>query len=130
MSHHQRRQTELDDQLAQKYPRFFAQLGVEVGQRLIQQDHRRVVDQRTADRHALLLAAGELVRMALGQMPQPELIQHRLYPLGDFRRGGLTQLQRISHVLKHRFVRPQGVGLKHQPRLRSSAGISLRALPL
>ena len=55
--------------------------------------------------------------MALGQMPQPELIQHRLYPLGDFRRGGLTQLQRISNVLKHRFVRPQGVGLKHQPQV-------------
>ncbi|MNG92408.1 hypothetical protein D3C79_513420 [compost metagenome] len=90
MGHHQRRQAKLDNQLAQKHPRFFAQLGIQVRQGFIEQDHRRVVHQRPANRHALLLATGKLVRMAFAQRPQPKLIEHALHPLGDFRRGDFT----------------------------------------
>ena len=39
---------------------FRAQLGVEVGQRLVEQEHVDVAHQRTADGDALPLAAGEL----------------------------------------------------------------------
>ena len=44
-----------------------AQLGVEVGQRLVEQEDVDVAHQRTADRHALALAAGQLRRLALQQ---------------------------------------------------------------
>ena len=66
----QRGQLHADDQLAQPRPRFLAQLRVEVRQRLVQQDHRRVVDERTRERDALLLAARQLVREALRQMAE------------------------------------------------------------
>ena len=69
----QRRQPHLQDQLAQPGARLLAQLGVEVGQRLVHQDHRRVVDQRARDRDALLLAARELVRQALAELPEAEV---------------------------------------------------------
>ena len=111
---HQRRQAQLNDQLAQKHPRLFAQLGVKVGERFIQQDHRRVVNQRPTDGHPLLLATGELVRMAVAKVPQPQLIQHTLHPLFYLPGGHFTQLQRIGHIVEHRFVRPQGIGLEHQ----------------
>jgi hypothetical protein len=42
-----------------------AQLGVEVGQRLVEQQHRRLQHQRARHRHALLLAARQLRGQAL-----------------------------------------------------------------
>ena len=42
-----------------------AQLGVEVGQRLVEQEHLRVAHDRAAHRDALALAARELARIAL-----------------------------------------------------------------
>ena len=42
--------------------RLHAQLGVEVGERLVHQEHLRVAHERAAERDALLLAAGELAR--------------------------------------------------------------------
>jgi len=55
MRHSKSGQPQRHDQFPQPRARFFAQLGVEVGERLIEQDHRRVVDKRTRNRHALLL---------------------------------------------------------------------------
>ena len=45
--------------------RALAQLLVERGQRLVEQQHLRPARQRARQRHALLLAAGELIRLAL-----------------------------------------------------------------
>ncbi len=115
VGHHQRRQAQLDDQLTQENARLFPQLGVEVRQRLIQQDHRRVVNQRAANGNALLLSARELMRMALAQMAQPQLGKYVLHPLINLRGSDLTQLQRVGHIFEHRFMRPERVGLKHQP---------------
>jgi hypothetical protein len=61
-------------------------------------------------------------------MAQTQLVQHILHALLDLFGRDFTQLERIGHVLKHGFVRPQGVGLKHQPRL-LFAGTSLRGVP-
>ena len=38
-------------------PKLRAQLGIEVGERLVEQEHTRVADQRPADGNALALAA-------------------------------------------------------------------------
>ena len=49
-----------------------AQLGVEVRQRLVHQEHRRVAHDRPADRHPLHLAAREPVGLAVEQVPDPQ----------------------------------------------------------
>ena len=45
-----------------------AQLGVEVRQRLVEQENSRIAHQGAAHRHALALAAGELAGPAVEQM--------------------------------------------------------------
>ena len=45
-----------------------AQLGVEIGQRLVEQQQLRLDHERAGQREALLLAAGELGRLAVGEM--------------------------------------------------------------
>ena len=81
--HDERRESEPHDQLAQPRARFLAQLGVEVGQRLVHQHDRRVVNQRACDRDALLLSAGELMRQALRQRAQAEIGQRLIDALID-----------------------------------------------
>ena len=49
-----------------------AQLGVEVRQRLVEQEHLRVADDGPAHGHALALAARELARVAVEQWLQAE----------------------------------------------------------
>ena len=63
------------DLVAQLVP----ELGVEVGQGLVEQEHGRIAHQRPADRHALALAARELVGPPLEQLVD---LQHRR-GLGD-----------------------------------------------
>ena len=55
-----RRPVELAVDAAYFGARLDAQLGIEVRQRLVHQDQRGLDDDRAGDRHALLLAAGEL----------------------------------------------------------------------
>ena len=47
-----------------------AQLGVEVGERLVEQEEHRIAHQRPAHGDALPLAAGKLARLAVEQMPR------------------------------------------------------------
>ena len=49
-----------------------AQLGVEIGQRLVEQKHLRVAHDGAAHGDALALAAGQLARIALEQLRQAE----------------------------------------------------------
>ena len=53
-----------------------AQLEVEGAERLVEQQHLGVVDQRAGDGDALLLAAGELVRLALGEVAELDEVEH------------------------------------------------------
>ena len=72
-----------------------AQLGVEVGQRLVEQEHRRLAHDGAAHRHALALAAGKLARLALEQ---------RRPARGSWRRG-CTRAS-MSSLAKPRIFRP------------------------
>ena len=47
------------------------QRGVEVGERLVEQQELRLLDQRAGERDALLLAAGQLARPAVEQLARP-----------------------------------------------------------
>jgi hypothetical protein len=94
-------------------PHLHAQLGVEVRQRLVHQEHAGVAHDRAAHRHALTLTAREVRRLALQvwlQVEDPRCLPHLLIDLGLRRLG---QLQREAHVLAHGHVRVQRVVLKH-----------------
>ena len=67
---------------------FQAQLGVEVGQRLVHQHQRRPDHDGARDRHALLLAAGELAGQLVGLRFQPHQRQTPRPPGGRFRPSG------------------------------------------
>ena len=58
VGHHHGGQAELALQFADFDPHVLAQLGVEIGQRLVEQQHVGPEHQRARQRHALLLAAG------------------------------------------------------------------------
>ena len=60
-------------QLAQLEARLEAQLGVEVGERLVEQEEARLADDRARERDALLLAARELARRSLQQVADADL---------------------------------------------------------
>jgi hypothetical protein len=50
-----------------------AQLGVEVRQRLVEQEHLRVAHDGAAHGDALALAAGELARVAVEELGEPRI---------------------------------------------------------
>ncbi len=94
-------------------PQLVAELGVEVGERLVEQEHGGVAHQRAADRDPLALAAGELVRAAVEQMLD---LQHRGRlgdALVDLRLRRLRHAQAEGQVLAHRHARVERVGLEH-----------------
>jgi hypothetical protein len=89
------------------------QLGVEVRQRLVHQQQRRLDHDRARDRDALLLAAGQLPRqlvLVAGELDQRECARDaRLHLVG--RRAAHHQAER--HVAPDRHVRKQRVVLEH-----------------
>src|SRR5271166_2749922 len=73
-----------------------------------------LVDQRPRERHALLLAAGQLVRIMLGEMREADPVERTLDAGLDLGGADMPQLEAVCDVLKYRAVRPQRVGLKHE----------------
>ncbi len=70
-----------------------AQLGVEIGQRLVHQTDRRLGDDGAAERDALLLAAGKLRRLALEQRIEAEQRRHAVQTPRPLGRGHLAHAQ-------------------------------------
>ena len=104
-------------QLCVKLGQFLAhlhpQLGVEVGQRLVEQEDFRVADDGTADGDALALTARHVLGLAVEQLldlQDPRGAHHALFDLGL---GALGQPQAEGHVLEGRQVRVERVGLEH-----------------
>ena len=60
--------------------------GVEIGERLVEQQHIGIADQRPRQRDALLLAAGQQRRRPVVQALEPEALQHRHDLVADLRR--------------------------------------------
>ena len=93
-----------------------AQLGVEVGQRLVEQQQRRLDDDRPGQREALLLATGELGGLAVGEVSELHGLEHLGDAVGDLLLArafvALAHLQREGDVVEHRHVRPDRVGLE------------------
>ena len=110
----QRRRFEAVREVFDLMPHLLAQLGVEIAQRLVEQQHGRLVGDRPRQRHALLLAAREQRRRTLRvavQLDQAEgahdLVLHDLARV--FARA---VLQGKGDVVEDGHVRPDGVALK------------------
>ena len=90
-----------------------AQLGVEVRQRLVEQEHLRIAHDAAAERDALLLAAGQLLRLALQQFVQAEhaggAIDRRL----DLGFRGLLVAQAEGEIVVDAHVLVERVVLEH-----------------
>ena len=89
------------------------QLGVQVGQGLVKQQHARLHHHGAGQGHALLLPAGELVGHAGFHAGQLHQLQDGRHAPVDFRLGHLAQPQAIGHVVKHVVVGEQRIALKH-----------------
>src|SRR5690606_20120227 len=108
VGHEDRRQAEPLLQITQLAPHLHAQLGVEVRQRLVEQEHLGPNRNRPRQRDPLLLAAGELRRTPIGEAGEP----YQLQSLGDALLYLLARqaafLQPKSDIAPNGHVRPQG----------------------
>src|SRR5271165_1335897 len=94
-------------------PHLLADAGVEVGERLVEQQNLRGDRERAAEGHALALAAGECGHLALAEPFQSQHGQEVGNPRGDLGPARAMQLQAVRHVLGYRHVRPQRIGLEY-----------------
>ena len=90
-----------------------AQLGVEVGERLVHQVGLRLAHHRAADRDPLALAARERARLAVDQLAQPQHARHRSDLLAHRRLRRAAELEREREVVPHAHVRVERVVLEH-----------------
>ena len=78
-----RREAELALQALELEAHAVAQLGVEIGQRLVEQQQLRLHHQRARQREPLLLAAGKLGRLAIGELIELHRGEHAHHLLAD-----------------------------------------------
>ena len=89
-----------------------AQLEVERAERLVEQQHRRPLDERARHRHALPLAAGELRGRALAELLEPDQGERLVDPPARLGLGDPIHAQPEADVVAHAHVREQRVGLE------------------
>src|SRR5262249_7714439 len=90
-----------------------AQLRVQVGQRLVEEEHRRLAHDRAGEGDALPLAAGQLARLAVEQALDAEQAGGPLHLLAVLVLGHALRLQRKGDVLVHAEVGVERVALEH-----------------
>jgi hypothetical protein len=90
-----------------------AQLGVEVAERLVEQEDQRIAHDAAAKRHALLLAAGKLSGAALQQVVQPQDLGSAVDRGLDLALGHLLVAQAESEIVVDAHVLIERVILKH-----------------
>ena len=111
--HHHHRHTNRLDDIDQLELRALAQLLVQRAERFVEQQELRLLGQRARQRHALLLSAGQLVRLALGIGRKLHQIEHFLDARLDLRRRHAFALQPERDVIPHIEMRKQRIRLKH-----------------
>ena len=113
MGHKQRRDTKLAVQLLDFQPGLHTQLGVQIGQRFVKQEHARLPDDGPAHRHALALAARQCAWFAVEQMAQFQNARCNADPRLDLGQRDFGNFQAVGHVVEHAHVRVQRIVLKH-----------------
>ena len=90
-----------------------AQVRIQVRERLVEQEGRRVPHQRPPHGHALALPPGQLGRLAVQQVGDVEGLRDALDLAPDLGLGDTLQPQREGHVLRDVHVRVERVVLEH-----------------
>jgi hypothetical protein len=93
-------------------PGVVAQLGIQIGQRLVQEEQLGAAHQGASDREALLLAAGERVRLAHERVADAEHLGGLRDAVADLVGGHTLLAQRIGEVVEGREVRVEREGLE------------------
>ena len=88
------------------------QLSIQVGQRLVEQEDRRVTDHCTAQGNTLTLTTGQSLRLTVKQVLDLQDLGSLTDALVDLVLGHLAQLQTEGHVLVNGHVRVQSVVLE------------------
>ena len=94
-------------------PHFLAQLEVEIRQRLVEQQHRGIDDERARERHPLALAAGHLQRTAIAEAGELDEIERVLHALRHLGCADAAHAQSERDVFGGGHVRKQRVVLEH-----------------
>jgi len=94
-------------------PHLHAELGIEIRERLIEEKHLRLADDRPPQRHPLPLAAGEFPGSAGEEVLDRKGCRSVGHAAVDLRPGRAAHLEAERHVFLHREVGVEGVVLKH-----------------
>ena len=89
-------------------------LEIEGAEGLVEQERFGEIDERTGERHPLLLAAGELGRTTIREIGQTDDLEQFGYSLGDLGLGSLAGAGTERHVVIDVHMREQGVLLEHR----------------
>ena len=89
-----------------------AQLGIQVGERLVEEERHGVSDQRAAQCDSLLLPAAQLSRAAFQQVPDAEHVRRRRDAAIDFLARELAQLEAEGEVSRDAHMRIKRVVLE------------------
>ena len=90
-----------------------AQMLVEAGEGLVEEQDLRLEHQRAGERHALLLAAGKLVRQPGFVAGEADQLEHGLDLAANFGPRQAAQLQAEGDVLEDVHVGPERMALEH-----------------
>ena len=94
-------------------PHLEPQFRVEVRERLVHQDQRRIDHDRARERHALLLAAGELARQLLRVRAELHQVERGIDALARFVSRHAPHLQAEADIRAHAHMREERVVLEH-----------------
>src|SRR5947209_17870522 len=105
MSHVDRGVAILVVQAAHLEAHLFPQIGIEIGQWLVEKQRLGLDNEGARKRYALLLSARELARIPVGERAQVSSIQYGSELALDGRTVNLAQFQSVGDVLRDRHVR-------------------------
>ena len=103
---------ELVVQAADLEAHLLAQVRVEIGERLVEQQHRGLHHDGAGQGHPLLLAAATALRIAAAEVAHLHHVEDALYLDADLVLRHPPHLEAEGHVLGHRHVRPDRVALE------------------
>jgi hypothetical protein len=107
VGHHHASHADALDDLHQLQLHLRAQLFIQRAHRLVEQQQLWTLGQRAGQGHALTLAAGQLMRAALGVLGHVHQAQHFIDAGIDFAGGQTVLLEAEGDVLRHGHVREQ-----------------------
>jgi hypothetical protein len=94
-------------------PHLDAQLGVEVRQGLVEEEHLRVAHQGAPDGHALALAARQVPRLAVEIRVEAQQARGLIHPLGNGGAVHAVDAHSVADVVAHAHMGVERVVLEH-----------------